>query len=217
MRLGLLLADDHEVIRQGLRSLLEKQDDFEVLGEVGDGREAVRLAESLKPDVVVTDVVMPTLNGIEATRQIKAKQPGVAVLALTVQNTGRHVGQMLRAGASGYVLKSCTFEEVATAIRAVGSGQTYLCAAVAELVVSYFVRGQQGENAEHFESLTPREREVLQLLAEGMATRQIAGMLKISVKTIETHRYQLMRKLKLRGVADLTRFALREGISSLDE
>ena len=215
-RRRLILADDHTMVRQGLHCLLTSRSDWQVVGEAEDGREAVDLALELLPDVVVMDVAMPTLNGIEATRQIKAQVPQVQILGMSVHADSRFVGQMLRSGASGYLLKDAAFEALIEALEVVASGQTYLTGDVAGVVVSHFVRGENDQNGSAYEALTAREREVLQLLSEGYASKQIARQLNISVKTIDTHRYQIMRKLKLRGLADLTRFALKEGISSLD-
>lgn len=215
MPVELVLADNHHMIRHGVRSILEDSGEFTVVAECSDGRTAVELAQAKSPAVVVMDVVLPVLNGIEATRLIR-EHTSSRVVGLSVQSSSRQVGAMLRAGADGYVMKDCAGEELVRALRLVSAGGTYLSAEAAKVVVSYFVRGEAEESPDSYESLTPREREVLQLLAEGFAPKQIAAQLSISVKTIDTHRYQLMRKLQLRGVADLTRFALREGISSID-
>lgn len=214
-RKRLLLVDDQVMFREGIRALLEKAGDLVVVAEAGNGHDGVALTLEQKPDIVLMDVSLPMLNGIEATRLIKQERPSQPVMALSLHADRRMVGQMLKAGASGYVLKDSPLDELRRAIGVVASGGTYLSAAIADVVVSCFVRGGEEEKA-HGEGLTPREREVLQLLAEGFVNRQIADRLQISVKTIDTHRYQIMRKLKFRGLADLTRYALREGISSLD-
>ncbi len=216
MKLRLLLADDHDIFREAVRCLLETRADMRVVGEARDGHEAVGVARSTAADVVLMDVAMPLLNGIEATRQIKEFKPSLPVLGLSLHADRQMVGQMLRAGAAGYVLKDSTVEELTQAIDTVARGGTYLSTPIAGVIVSYFVRGERDTSDSAYEALTPREREVLQMLAEGYACREIADKLSISTKTIDTHRYQLMRKLKFRGLADLTRYALREGISSLD-
>jgi DNA-binding NarL/FixJ family response regulator len=215
MALKILLVDDHQIVRQGLRTLLEKEPDMEVAAEAEDGRAAVRLAREVSPQVVIMDVAMPDLNGIEATRQIVAECPGVKVIALSMHADRRFVSNMLKAGASGYLLKDSAFEELARAIRAVAADKVYLSPEVSDIVIRDYVKGPQ-EEVSVYSLLTPREREVLQLLAEGKATREIADRLHVSVKTVETHRQQIMTKLELRSVAELTKYAIREGLSSLD-
>jgi len=215
MALRILLVDDHQIVRQGLRTLLDKEPDMEVAAEAEDGRAAVRLAREVSPQVVIMDVAMPDLNGIEATRQIVAESPGIKVIALSMHADRRFVSNMLKAGASGYLLKDSAFEELARAIRTVVADKVYLSPEVSDIVVKDYVKGPQ-EEASAYSLLTPREREVLQLLAEGKSTREIADRLHVSVKTVETHRQQLMAKLELRSVAELTKYAIREGLSSLD-
>lgn len=211
----LLIADNHTLFLQGLRGLVEQQPDFEVVGEAGDGREAVQRARELRPDVVLMDVVMPGLNGFEATRMIRDEVPGTRVLGLSMHVDKRYVLGMLDAGAAGYVPKDASFDEVARAIRAVASGQSYLSPSIAGLVVE----GYANRTASPLPAatLSSREREVLQLLAEGSTPRDIARHLHISVKTVETHRRNLLAKLELETVADLVRYAIREGIASLEE
>ena len=223
MTTRILLADDHQIVREGLRSLLEQHPDMEVIGEANDGRLAVEMAQQLSPDVVVMDVGMPHLNGIEATRQITSRGSHVRVVALSMHADRRFMTEMLKAGAKGYLLKDGAFEELATAIRAVVGDQVYLSPRIADVVVDDYVRrssgagsGGGGENAGAFARLTPREREVLQLMAEGRATKEIAADLKVSIKTIETHRRQIMEKLDIHSVAELTKYAIREGLTSLD-
>jgi len=215
MGLRILLVDDHQIVRQGLRTLLEKEPDMEVVAEAEDGRAAVRLAREVSPQVVIMDVAMPDLNGIEATRQIVAESPGIKVIALSMHADRRFVANMLKAGASGYLLKDAAFEELAQAIRTVAANRTYLSPEVSDIVVKDYLKGPQ-EEASAFSLLTAREREVLQLLAEGKSTREIADCLHVSVKTVETHRQQIMSKLDIRSVAELTKYAIREGLSSLD-
>ena len=216
MSIRIVLADDHHIVRDGLRSLLEEQGDMEVIAEAENGRDAVALAAELRPDVVVMDVGMPDLNGMEATRQVLERARGTRVVALSMHSDRRFVAGMLEAGASGYVIKDAAFEELARAIRAVVDGRTFLCPAVAGVVVGdYLNRRAAGEPAPA-RPLTPREREVLQLLAEGSATKQIAARLGVSVKTVETHRSRIMAKLDIRSVAELTKYAIREGLTSLD-
>ena len=216
MSIRIVLADDHHIVRDGLRSLLEEQGDMEVIAEAENGRDAVALAAELRPDVVVMDVGMPDLNGMEATRQVLKRARGTRVVALSMHSDRRFVAGMLEAGASGYVIKDAAFEELARAIRAVVDGRTFLCPAVAGVVVGdYLNRRAAGEPAPA-RPLTPREREVLQLLAEGSATKQIAARLGVSVKTVETHRSRIMAKLNIRSVAELTKYAIREGLTSLD-
>jgi two-component system, NarL family, response regulator NreC len=212
----ILLADDHKIIREGLRSLLEKQADMEVVAEAQDGFTAVRLVQKLLPNVVIMDIGMPEMNGIDATRQIISETPGVKVIALSMHSDRRFVLQMLKAGASGYLLKDSAFEELITAIHTVMAGQPYLSPRVTDVVVKEYLHGLAKHETTVFTALTPREREVLQLLAEGKSTKQIASALNVSVKTIETHRQQLMEKLNIRSIAELTKYAIREGLTSLE-
>jgi DNA-binding NarL/FixJ family response regulator len=226
-----LLADDHRIVREGLRSLLETQPDLQVVAEASDGRQAVEMARQLSPDVVVMDVAMPQLNGIEATRQISAEEPAMKVVALSMHSDRRFVSEALKAGASGYVLKDGAFDELISAIRAVVADRVYLSPRVAGVVVEDYVRRlptrghdgaqQPGDDDSTsarrsvFDALTPREREVLQLMAEGYATKEVAHRLHVSVKTVETHRRQIMEKLDLHSVAELTKYAIREGLTAL--
>ncbi|MHC4591494.1 MAG: response regulator [Planctomycetota bacterium] len=216
MSIRILLADDHKIVRDGLRSLLEKEPDMEVAAEADNGRMAVELAGELRPDVVVMDVAMPDLNGMEATRQIVRSVPGARVVALSMHSDKRFVRGMLASGASGYVLKDAAFEELIRAIRSVVAGRTYLCPEVTGVVVESLVQPSGEAEPSSLSVLTPREREVLQLLAEGKRTKQIATLLKVSVKTIETHRGRIMGKLDCYSVAELTKYAIREGLTTLD-
>jgi two-component system, NarL family, response regulator NreC len=210
-----LLADDHVMLRAGLKALLDDEPGVQVVAEASDGRTAVRLVSELAPDVVIMDINMPDLNGIEATRQIKVTNGhGPKVIALSAYGDERNTREMLRAGASGYLLKSSAFAEVAGAVRSVMANQTYLSPAVAQTMVEDYVRGPRDAGRSVFDTLTPREREVLQLLAEGKATKQAAAHLHVSVKTVETHRRNIMEKLDLHSVAELTKYAIREGLTT---
>ena len=216
MSIRILLADDHQLFRDGLRALLAKEADLDVVAEAEDGRAAVQQAQELKPDIVVMDVSMPDLNGMEATRQVVRRAPRTKVLALSMHSDRRFIEGMLKAGAHGYLLKDCANEEFIRAIRTVASDQTYLSPAVAGNVVEGYVQKKRPEASETSEILTAREREVLQLVAEGLMTKEIAHKLNISVKTADTHRQQLMNKLNIHNVAELTKVAVREGLTSLE-
>ena len=214
MSVRILIADDHQIVRDGLRTMFQDEPEFEVIAEASDGRRTVELARELSPDVVIMDITMPDLNGIEATRQIKAERPEVRIVALSMHPERQFVSEMLRAGASGYLLKDCPFDELAAAIRTAVTGEVYLSPKVAAVVVRGYVGG--APNATPFcGSLSAREREVLQLLSEGKNTKEIALALHVSPKTIETHRRQVMGKLQIYSVAELTRYAIREGITAL--
>lgn len=215
MSIRVVLADDHRMIREGLRSLLAKLPGLEMVGEAEDGRATVALARELSPDVIVMDIGMPDLNGVEATRQIVAFAPKVKVIALSMHSDARFVSEMLKAGAVGYLLKDSAFEELARAIRAVTAGQTYLSPGVAGVMVKDYLSQVAGNRPVEVSELTPREREVLQLVAEGKSTKEIADRLQISPKTADTHRQQIMNKLHLRSVAALTKYAIRAGITEL--
>lgn len=215
MSIRILLADDHQIVRDGLRALLEKEPDMEVVGEAADGRTAVRLALKLRPQIVLIDVSMPDMNGVEAARQILAEAPDIKVLALSMHADKRYVGAMLRAGAVGYLLKDLAFEEVARAIQSAGQGQVYLSRGVVGVVVGDYVRCLAEGQADRSD-LTAREREILQLVAEGSSTKEIAATLHISIKTVETHRRQIMERLDIHSVAELTKYAVRQGLTSLE-
>jgi len=217
MSTRILIADDHTIMRQGLRSLVEEADDMEVVDEASNGRDAVDLCCELKPDMVIMDVGMEDLNGIEATRKIMEECPSTKVVGLSVHSDRQYVGGMLEAGATGYLLKDCAFEELEDAIRTVLAGRTYLSPSIADIVVRNYVRQVPTKEPTAQAKLTPREREVLQLLTEGKATKEVARELNVSVKTIETHRRNVMHKLDLHSVAELTKYAIREGLTSLNE
>ncbi|HLD47074.1 MAG TPA: response regulator transcription factor [Desulfobaccales bacterium] len=214
MSIKVLIADDHQIMREGLRALLEKEIDIKVLGEAEDGRMIQRMAREMRPDVIIMDVAMPDLNGIEATRQIAAELPGVKIIALSMHDDRRFVLNMLKAGAAGYMLKDCAFKDLAKAIRVVMSHKTFLSPEVADIVVKDYLAASQPSESSAFNLLSPREREVLQLIAEGKTSALIGESLHISIKTVETHRQQIMVKLKIRSVAELTKYAIREGLTS---
>ncbi len=216
MSVKVVIADDHQIVRQGLRTLLEREPDLQVVAEAEDGRETVRLVREMNPEVVIMDVAMPDLNGIEAARQISAEYPQTKVIALSMYADKRFVVNMLKAGAAGYLLKDCAFEELVRAIRAVLINKTYLSAAVTDIVVKDYLTGASPLEASVFSLLSPREREVLQLMSEGRSTSKIADSLHVSIKTVETHRQQVMHKLNIHSVAELTKYAIREGLTSLE-
>ena len=215
MSLTLLIADDHQVVREGLRTMLEKHPDFKVVGEASDGKMAVDMSRELSPDVIIMDVSMPNMDGIDATRQITSENPNSKIVALTVHPERPFMYEMLRAGAKGYLLKNSGFEELTRAINTVMTGQTYLSPRVASTMVVDFVQPTDRENRNSKTILTPRETEVLQLLAQEKSTREIAAHLQVSVKTVETHRRGIMKKLNINSVAGLTKYAVREGLASL--
>jgi len=215
MSLRIILADDHAIFRDGLRALLDDQPGMQVVAEAENGREAVRLARELKPDLVVMDVTMPGLNGVEATRQITSDSSSITVISLSMHADQRRVAEMLSAGASGYLLKNSAFDELIQAIRAVVEHGSYLSPPVIGPIVREFLKLSSGEKSPD-SSLTPREREVLQLLAEGNSSKEAAYLLNLNVKTVDTHRQRIMKKLKLNNLVELTRYAIREGLTSLD-
>jgi|DewCreStandDraft_5_1066085.scaffolds.fasta_scaffold00055_56 DNA-binding NarL/FixJ family response regulator len=216
-RIRVLIADDHAVLRQALRLLLETHDEVEVVGDVGDGREAVELAEQLQPDVVLMDLAMPGLNGIDATRQLTQRARGVRVLVLSGYADEERLIEALRAGASGFVLKRSDVQELLIAIQAVHRGNPYISAALADgrSPIDLLIRAQTQVDADA-DKLTPREREILQLVAEGHPNQSIAEKLFLSVKTVEAHKAHIMAKLGAQRTTDLIRYAIRKGIISLD-
>lgn len=215
MRVKLLLADDHQIMRQGLLALVNAEPDMDVVGEAGDGRQAVKLALKLRPHVVLMDINMPDLNGIDATRQLLAQAPEIKILALSMHTNRKLVLGMLQAGASGYLLKDCAFEELITAIRALANGQIFLSSKVAGTLLKDYRKLAAFEDQLQSFPLTAREREVLQLIGEGRASKEIAHALSLSVKTVETHRRNILQKLNLKNTAELIRFAIQEGLTSL--
>jgi DNA-binding NarL/FixJ family response regulator len=212
MTVKVLVADDHQILREGLVTILGKAG-MTVVGEAADGRTAVRLARELQPQVVIVDIAMPELNGIEATRQIVEEFPHIKVIALSMHADRHFVRGMLQAGASGYLLKYCASQDLVQAIGAVLNHQTFLSPGITELVVDDFKSASGDSSA--FSVLTPREREVLQLYAEGKISREIAATLHVSLKTVEAYRRQIMEKMKFQSFADLIKYAIREGLTSL--
>lgn len=217
MSITILIADDHKIVREGLRQLVEKQSDFKVVGEADNGIAAVKKAKELSPDVIIMDIGMPDLNGIEATRQIKAEFPNIKIIALTMHTDPQFAAEMLRAGASSYLLKDSSRDELTHAIQASLANKTYLSTAIAEELITRSLTHIPRESFSAFSILTQREREVLQLIAEGKSVKEIADLLYLSIKTIETHRQRIMDKLNLHSVAKLTKYAIREGLTSIED
>lgn len=210
----ILLADDHKMMRDGLRAILEKEG-LHVVGEARNGLETIALARSLRPHIVIMDISMPELNGIDATRRLTAELPGIKIIALSMNADRRYVLAMFKAGARGYLVKNSASDELLAAVRAMANEQTYVSPAVAAIVVGNLVDAVP-QAAKPERELSPREREVLQLLAEGKTSKDIAGLLSVAVPTVETHRRQIMDKLNLHTIAELTKYAIREGLTSID-
>ena len=215
MALRILVADDHTIVREGLCVLLEKESDLEVVGQAASGAQAIELARKLRPDVIVMDISMPEINGIEATRQITAEFPEIRVLALSMESDRRSIVEVLKAGATGYVLKDAAFVELACAIRTVSANDTYLGPRITSLIIKEYLQCIPDEAPTGYQLLSPREREVLQLIASGKNPKEIAFLFGVSVKTVENQRHAIMKKLDLYSIAELTKYAVREGLSSL--
>ncbi len=214
-QIRILLADDHTIMRNGLRLLLERQPGFQVIGEAADGRETVEMTETLRPDVVVLDIAMPNLNGIEAARQIAAKLPGIAVVILSMHSDESYVLRALKAGARAYLLKDSAESDLISAIKAVTEGKAFFSPAISKMLVDdYVLRLQQRCVDDSYELLTTREREILQLVAEGKSNKDVANLLSLSLYTIETHRGNIMQKLNLHSVPELILYAVRKGVIS---
>ncbi|MFO0762575.1 MAG: response regulator transcription factor [Byssovorax sp.] len=213
----ILLADDQKMMRDGLRALLEKEPGMDIVGEASTGHEVLALSPRVRPDVVVMDVTMPELNGVETTRRLLAQESAVKVVALSVHTDRRYMAAMLEAGAVAYVPKNVAFDELAQAIHVASRGQRYLSPAVTGGVIEGYLRKESAGRTMLKTTLTPREREVLQLLAEGHSSKDIAQKLTLSVATVESHRRQIGAKLDIHSVAELTKFAIREGLTSLED
>jgi DNA-binding NarL/FixJ family response regulator len=211
----LVIADNHALVRAGFRSLVEELDGIEVIGEAENGRDVLQMVETLKPQIVLMDIAMPEMNGLEATARITREFPQVKVLILSMHANEEYVYQALRSGASGYLLKDSGTEELDLALRAIARGEIYLCPAVSKYVVSDYVR-RLGQDQTPLDQITPRQREILQLIAEGKSTKDIAELLYISTKTVETHRTQLMDRLDIHDIAGLVRYAIRIGLVVLE-
>jgi DNA-binding NarL/FixJ family response regulator len=216
MTIRVFLADDHAIVRDGLRFILQAQPDMTVVGEATDGRQAVDRVKKLNPDVVIMDITMPTLNGIEATRQILQSCPSTRIVILSVHSTPEHIYRSFQAGVQGYILKESAGAEVVDAVRTVHAGERYLCRKIASNVIDDYIRQQESTAKDPLERLTPREREVLQLVAEGKSSKEISGLLHLSAKTVETYRSRLMEKLGISGIPGLVKFAIQHGLISLE-
>lgn len=215
MGLKILIADDHTIVREGLRALIEKEADLEVVAEADNGKRAVQLARQHQPHVVVMDISMPEMNGIEATRLIVTELPEVRILALSMETDRRFVVEILKSGATGYLLKDAAFSELATAIRTIAANETYLGHKISEMLIKEFIQKIPAEVTLTYEKLTPREREILQQIADGKSLKEIAGSCDVSLKTLDNHRHSLMKKLNLYSIAELTKYAVREGLTTV--
>jgi RNA polymerase sigma factor (sigma-70 family) len=215
MSIKLILADDHAMLRHGLSRSLEQEKDLEVIGQTQDGYATIEMAKELQPDIVIMDIGMPGLNGIESTRRIMQNNPKVRVIGLSMHSSDKYVREMFKAGATGYLLKDCTFEELVEAIRTVMSGRTFISPSIGEMIIKEYTN-KEDDAKSVFSVLSQREREVLQLLAEGRSTKQIGRQLNISPKTVEAHRLRVMEKLEIDNVAQLTKYAIQEGLTEAE-
>jgi DNA-binding NarL/FixJ family response regulator len=212
MKYRILICDDHKIFREGLRALLEKQPDVKVVGEARDGQEALKLAQDLAPDIVVMDISMPGMNGIDASRALAKTRKTTQIIALSMHGDRNYVAATFKAGARAYLLKDLAFEELMDAIKAVSNGKFFLSADIANLVMGDYIKGPAGDPVS---VLSSREREILQMLADGLCTKEISHKLLLSVKTVETHRKRIMGKTGIRNIAGLTHYAIREGLVNL--
>jgi two-component system response regulator NreC len=216
-KVKLMVADDHKIFRQGIKKLLEEEPDLQVAGEAANGREAVKKATELKPDVILMDITMSTLNGLEATKQIKKVLPDVKVIMLTMHKNEEYVLQSFQAGASGYILKEGAVEELVSAIRSIHQDKSFLSPTISKTLIDAYLRKMEtGKTETPFDLLTDREREVLQLIAEGYTNREVAKALFISVKTVEAHRAHIMQKLNIHDIAKLVKYAIQKGLVDLN-
>ncbi len=215
-KIKVIIADDHQLFREGLKNLLSKESDVVVIAEAANGRQAVELTEQYEPDIVIMDLSMPILNGIEASKQILARVEDVRVIILSMNSDEFMVLETLKTGVSGYLLKDAAYEELIKAIRAVHMGKSYLSSDITSIVMSDFMRGgKEKASDDPFSILSPREREVLQLIAEGNTTKQISSILNVSIKTVDTHRQTIMKKLDVHSAVELTKYAIKMGIVSI--
>jgi DNA-binding NarL/FixJ family response regulator len=216
-KIRLLVADDHKIFRQGIKKLLEDESDLQVVGEASDGRDAVKKATELKPDVILMDIAMANLNGLEATRQIKKQLPSAKVIMVTMHKNEEYVLQSFQAGASGFILKEGAVEELVSAIRSIHSDKSFLSPSISKTLIDAYMRKMEtGKTETPFDLLTDREREVLQLIAEGYTNREVAKSLFISVKTVEAHRAHIMQKLNIHDIAKLVKYAIQKGLVDLN-
>jgi DNA-binding NarL/FixJ family response regulator len=215
MALRILIVDDHEIMREGVCALLRKCPEMDVVGQAADGRMAIEMVKELRPDVVIMDIGMPNLNGIEATRKMIAENPHLKVMALSTHSDGSVVAKMIKAGATGYMLKESAFSELLEGLHAMAKGKTYLCSKISKVVFTDYVTLLTNPKGDFIDGLTAREREILQLVAEGHTTKDIARELRLSPKTVDSHRDHIMEKLGVRNVASLTKYAIREGLTTL--
>jgi DNA-binding NarL/FixJ family response regulator len=214
MATKVLLVDDHEIMREGISALLRRYSEFEVVGQAADGRRALEMASQLKPDIIIMDVGMPNLNGVDATKQLLSMNPELKIMALSTHSDGAIVAKMIKAGAKGYILKESAFEELVEGLNTLQDGGTFLCNKISKVVFSDYVDLVANPKVMDGDGLSGREREVLQLVAEGHTTKQIAEILNLSTKTIDSHREHIMEKLGIRNVAGLTRYAIRQGMTT---
>ena len=217
MTTRLLLADDHQIMREGLKSMLASEPGLKVVAEAENGYQTLEMAKEHRPDVIIMDVAMPDMNGIETTRALAAENLASRIIGLSMHSDHHFVTEMLKAGASGYILKQSAFEELVSAITAVMAGKTFLSSSIVDVVVQNYVHQLSESDSPAYSQLTNRERQVLQLLAEGRSTKDIAYALNLSVKTVETHRSKIMNKLGIQSLAGLIKFAIREGLTSLED
>ncbi|MFZ0035470.1 MAG: response regulator transcription factor [Sedimentisphaerales bacterium] len=214
MSIRIILADDHAILRHGLSRAFEQEKDIDVVGQANDGHSTIELVRELQPDVVIMDIGMPDLNGIEATRKITKDHPNVKVIGLSMHSSDKYIREMFRAGASGYLLKNRPFEELVEAVKTVAAGRPYVSPSVGDMIIKEYA-GKPSEEKSAFSVLSQREREVLQLLAEGKTTKQIGRHLHISPKTVEAHRLRIMEKLDIDNIAQLTKYAVQEGLTEV--
>jgi len=216
-KIKVVVADDHTILRQGIKALLDNLEEIEVVGEAKDGREAIKAIEELSPDVILMDIAMPGLNGLEATRRIKKKFPRTKVVVLTMHTNEEYIFQILNAGADGYLVKETAFQDLISAINSVHRGEAFMSPSISKKVMTDYIQRAQGEERVGFDTLTTREREILQLVAEGNSNKKIAEVLFISPKTVETHRAHIMDKLNIHDRAGLIKYAIRKGMINIDK